>query len=149
MTFFDHPLHPMAVHFPIALYLLGVLLTLVYLWRKNPEIERFAYWCFLLSGLGAVVASLVGLIDQSRLDLNDPRRANVNSHITAGVALIIINGLLVYMRFRWPDVLTRYQWVTRYRWVYLGLMAAGVIIVFITAWLGAELVYRWQIGVIQ
>lgn len=142
MTLFGHPLHPMTVHFPIAIYLLGVLLTLIYLWRNNAEIERFAYWCFMLSGVGAIVASIVGLIDQSQLDLDDPRRNYVNSHITAGVALIIINGLLVYMRFRWPDVLTRY------RWAYLGLMALGIIAVLGTAWLGAELVYRWQVGVI-
>lgn len=133
----------MTVHFPIAIYLLAVLLTLLYLWRNAAEVEHFAYWCFIVSGVGAVVASLVGLIDQSQLDLDDPRRNNVNSHITAGVALIIINGLLVYMRFRWPDVLIRY------RWAYLGLMLAGVAAVLITAWLGAELVYRWQVGIIR
>ncbi len=143
MPFLDHPLHPMTVHFPIALYFLGVLLTGIYLWRGQTEVERFAYWSFTLSGLGAIVASLVGLIDQNQLAIADPRRENVNPHITSGVALIIINGLLVYMRFRWPDVLSRY------RWVYLGLMGVGVIIVLITAWLGAELVYRLQIGIIE
>ena len=143
MTLFGHPLHPMTVHFPIALYLLGVLLTLFYLRRGNAEVERFAYWSFILSGLGAIVASIIGLIDQGQLELDDPRRNNVNSHITAGVALIIVNGLLVYMRFRWPDVLARY------RWAYLGLMALGVIVVITTAWLGAELVYRWQVGIIR
>ena len=140
MTLFDHPLHPMTVHFPIALYFLGVLLTIIFLWQGQAEVERFAYWSFMLSGLGAVVASLIGLIDQSRLDLADPRRANVNNHITAGVALMIINGLLVYLRFRWPDALTRR------RWSYLGLTALGLTAVVITAWLGDELVYRWQVG---
>jgi len=143
MTLFDHPLHPMTVHFPIALYFLGVLLTIIFLWQGQAEVERFAYWSFMLSGLGAVVASLIGLIDQSRLDLADPRRANVNNHITAGVALMIINGLLVYLRFRWPDALTRR------RWSYLGLTALGLTAVVITAWLGAELVYRWQVGIIK
>jgi uncharacterized membrane protein len=141
MTFFGHPLHPMTTHFPIALYLLGVLLTAVYLWQGQPDYERFAYWSFVLSWLANIVASLIGLVDQNQLDLADPRRHNVNTHITAGVSLLIINGLLVYMRLRWTDVLTRH------RWVYLGLMGLGLGAVLITAWLGAELVYRLQVGI--
>lgn len=141
MTFFGHPLHPMTTHFPIAFYLLGVLLTLAYLWRGQTDYERFAYWSFILSWLAALVSSLIGLVDQNQLELADPRRNNVNTHITAGVALLIINGLLLYMRLRWADVLT-----TR-RWPYLGLMVLGALAVLITAWLGAELVYRLQVGI--
>jgi uncharacterized membrane protein len=141
MTFFGHPFHPMTVHFPIAFYLLGVLLTVAYLWRGQADYERFAYWGFILSWLATIMASLVGLIDQSQLELTDPRRNNVNTHITAGVALLVISGLLVYVRFRWADVLTRH------RWLYLSLMALGVLAVLATAWLGAELVYRLRVGV--
>jgi uncharacterized membrane protein len=142
MTLFGHPLHPMTIHFPIAFYLLGVLLTLIYLWRGNQEIERFAYWSFLLGFIGTIVACVVGLIDQSQLDLSDPRRVTVNNHITASVALLIINGLLIYIRFRWPDV-----FAGKYRWAYLGLMALGVAAVLTTAWLGGELVFQLQVGI--
>ena len=141
MTFFGHPLHPITTHFPIAFYLLGVLLTLAYLCRGQTDYERFAYWSFILSWLAALVSSLIGLIDQNQLELADPRRNTVNTHITAGVALLIINGLLLYMRLRWADVLTSR------RWPYLGLMALGVVAVLTTAWLGAELVYRLQVGI--
>ena len=141
MSLFGHPLHPMTVHFPIAFYVLGVGLTLLYLWRGRADVERFAFWCFILSGASVIFATIVGLIDQSQLDIPDPRRNNVNSHITAGVLLLITNGLLIYMRFRWPDVLTRH------RWPYLGLMLLGLIAVLATAWLGAELVYNLGVGV--
>jgi len=141
MTLFGHPFHPMTVHFPIAFYLLGVLLTAAYVWRGQPDFERFAYWSFILSWMMTLLASLSGLIDQSQLAINDPRRNNVNNHITSGVALIILNGLLVYMRLRWPDVLASR------RWPYLGLMLLGGVVVLATAWLGGELVYRLRIGV--
>lgn len=131
----------MTVHFPIAFYLLGAGLTLVYLWRGEPAYERFAYWSFLLSWVATIIASLVGLVDQNQLAYDDLRRGHVNNHITAGVALIVIGGLLVYMRFRWVDVLERY------RWIYLGLMSLGLMAVLSTAWLGAELVYRLRVGV--
>lgn len=131
----------MTVHFPIAIFLLGVLLTVVYLWRGQADFERFAYWSFTLSWFAILVSSLSGLIDQSRLELNDPRRDTVNLHITAAFALLIINSLIIYMRFRWANVLVRH------RWFYLGLLATGVVAVVTTAWLGSELVYRLQVGV--
>ena len=141
MTFFGHPFHPMTVHFPIAFYLLGMLLTVAYLWRRQADLERFAYWSFILSGLATLGASLAGLIDQSQLALNDPRRAQVNNHITAGVLLLVINGLVVYMRLRWADVLQSR------RWPYVGLVLVGGAAVLATAWLGGELVYQLRVGV--
>jgi uncharacterized membrane protein len=141
MTLFGHPLHPLTVHFPIAFYLLGVLLTAGYLWRGQSDFERFAAWSFGLSWLAAILASLAGLADQSRLDLADPRRDAVNRHITAGVALLILNGLLLYMRLRWPDVLNRH------RRPYLALLLLGLLAVLTTAWLGGELVYVLGVGV--
>ena len=138
---FDRPLHPMFVHFPIALYLLGVLLSLGYMWRRVPDYERFAYWAFVLSWIGVAVAALAGLVDLGGLAPDDARRDAINQHITSGVALLIINGLLVYSRFRWPDVLRRY------RWQYLAIMILGLIAVLTTGWLGAELVYQLGVGV--
>jgi uncharacterized membrane protein len=136
------PLHPMVVHFPIALYLLGVLFTLGYLWRHTPDYERFAYWSFVLAWISVAVAALVGLVDLGSLAPDDPRRNSINNHITAGVALLIINGLVVYYRLRWADVLASSR-----RWAYLGLMAAGAAAVTITGWLGGELVYALKVGV--
>lgn len=141
MLLMGHPLHPATVHFPIALYCLGVLLTGLYLWRNQPELERFAFLSFGLSWLATLVASIAGLIDQNQLAVDDPRLAVVNNHITGAVTLIIINGLLLYMRFRWPDAL-----FSR-RLPYLGLMALGLVTVLVTGWLGGELVYTLHIGI--
>jgi uncharacterized membrane protein len=141
MTLLGHPIHPMTVHFPIAFYLLGVGLTFIYLWRKESSFETFAYWSFLVSWVTTIIASMVGLIDQSQLTVDDPRQTNVNNHITAGVVLIVLNGLLVYMRFRWPDVLQRH------RWSYLILMILGAVTTIVTGWLGGELVYKLGVGV--
>jgi uncharacterized membrane protein len=136
------PLHPMFVHFPIALYLLGVLLTLGYFWRRTTDAERFAFWAFVMAWIGAGFAALTGLIDLGSLAPDDARRASINNHITSGVALLIISGLVVYFRFRWANVL-----VSSRRWVYLALMAAGVVAVVVTGWLGGKLVYELKVGI--
>ncbi len=136
------PLHPLLTHFPIALYLLGVLLTVGYLWRKNDDYEKFGYWVFFLSWLAAITASLVGLVDKGQLAFDDPRQDAINAHITPAIAFIVLNGLLLYMRFRWADVLSSHR-----KWQYLALMALGLALITYTGFQGGELVYGLGIGV--
>ncbi len=136
------PLHPAVVHFPIAFYLLGVLLTAASLWRRTPDTEHFAYWAFVLAWAGVGAAALFGLVDQAGLSPGDPRRDTLNNHITGGVALLSLNGLVVYYRFRWHDVLAGPR-----RRQYLGLMALGVAVLALTGFWGGELVYRLKVGI--
>ncbi len=136
------PYHPLFVHFPIALYLLGVLLTLGYFTRKEPDYERFAYWSFFLSWVGAIVAALVGLVDRGVLNYDDPRLDSLDRHVTPAILFIIFNGLLLYSRFRWPDILASPR-----RRFYLVLLTLGLVTITVTGWLGGELVYGLQIGV--
>ena len=96
----------------------------------------------MLAWIGVAFAALAGLVDLGRLAPDDPRRATINNHITSGVALLIINGLVVYLRFRWPDVISSPR-----RWAYLALMTAGVAAVVLTGWLGGELVYTLKVGI--
>jgi len=138
----DRPLHPMVVHFPIALYLLGVLFTLGTLRQRRDDYERFAGWAFLLAWISGLVAALVGVVDQGALDPNDPRRGPINNHITAGIAFLILSGLVVYVRIRWPDPLRSSR-----RSLYLVLMAAGLIALIVAGWLGGELVYGLKVGI--
>lgn len=122
-------------------------MTLGYLWRptnyeRQTDYDRFAYWSFFLSWLAAIVASLVGLIDRGALDYNDPRLDTLDQHITQAILFIIINGLVLYIRFRWPDVLNSSR-----RWLYLGLIGLGVVVITATGWLGGKLVYELQVGI--
>ncbi len=136
------PFHPLFVHFPITLYFLGVLFTVGYLWRTNADYERFAYWAFILSWIAAIAASVVGLIDRGQLAFDDPRQGAINAHITPAIAFIVLNGLLLYMRFRWADVL-----VSERKWLYLGLMALGLAVIIFTGAQGGKLVFELGIGV--
>jgi len=136
------PIHPLFVHFPIALYFLGVLLTAGYLWRNNADYERFAYWVFFLSWIAAIAASLIGLIDKGQLAFDDPRQSAINQHITPAIVFLVLNGLLLYMRFRWEDVLSSGR-----KWQYLGLMLLGLAAIVFTGFQGGVLVYELHIGI--
>ncbi len=135
------PYHPLLVHFPIALYLLGVLMTLGYLRRKEADIERFAYWLFLFSLAAAILASLAGLVDRGQLPFDDPRQGAIDRHITPAIIFTVLNALVVYARFRWPDILDDSK-----RWLYVGLIFAGVLALFAAGYWGGELVFGLQVG---
>ena len=35
-----HPIHPMIIPFPIALWVFSLIADLIYLWRGKPRVER-------------------------------------------------------------------------------------------------------------
>lgn len=136
------PYHPPLVHFPIAFYCLALGMLAAYAWRRLPEYERFAYWLLVLSLLTALLAGLSGVVDRGQLPIDDPRLPAIDRHVTASVAFMVLNGLAVYMRFRWPEVIQ-----TTRRWPYFGLLLAGFIALLISGHLGGDLVYSLQIGI--
>jgi uncharacterized membrane protein len=136
-----YPWHPLTIHFPIALYCLGVLFTLLYLWRPQPEYDHFAQWSLTLSWLSMLVSMGVGLIDQSQLPFTDPRRNEIDTHITFAIALFIVTSGVVYARLRWSEVLSRY------RLAYLTAILLGLGLLFWTGKLGGQLVYQFGIGI--
>ena len=94
------PFHPRFVHFPIALSLAGVLFVAVGLARAGAA-ERWLWagrWLVFLGWIGAVVAGITGLIDQSHAPDTPAVRDTINLHITAGIALMVVFGLALY----WP-----------------------------------------------
>ncbi len=56
-----HPLHPMFVHFPIALTGAAFLFILLAYWRKNPMLEQAAFANISLAALSTVVAGITGI----------------------------------------------------------------------------------------
>ena len=56
-------LHPLAVHFPLALWLTSALFDLLAWRRKDPLYRRAAYWLVGLGLLGAVLSIALGWID--------------------------------------------------------------------------------------
>jgi uncharacterized membrane protein len=96
-------LHPFATHFPIALLLLNLALTLAYLRRADPFLERSAYGALLIGWWGLFASTLTGTLE---LALNWPLQPDavawINAHAALGLLLLLllvtgwIGGHLVY-----------------------------------------------------
>ena len=135
------PYHPAFVHFPIAFYLAGLLFSLAYLWRKESKFDDFAYWLFGLSLLSLMFTVLTGVIDRGQLAYDDARHAALDTHISFGVAFLVLNGLIFYARFRWPGILSSPK-----KWPYVAAMLGGAILLILTGHNGGLLVYELGVG---
>ena len=142
---FLFPFHPRFVHFPIALSLVGVAFVAVSFVRRDGSERWFwAGWLLVFLGwIGALVAGVTGMIDQSRAPDLPVVRDTINSHITVGIALIIVLGLALY----WPLKDKKLLSESAHRWGYLALLLLGVGLILLESWLGGQLVYKLGVGV--
>ena len=134
-----HPIHPMLVMFPIALFTVAVLFDALYLATSTDEFARFAFWSIsigLVAGLGAAV---FGLVDW--LAIRPGTRAKrVGAWHGAGNAVVVLLFVV-----SWVTRLGDLEYAPGILPFVVGLFGIGIALV--TAWLGGELVYRLRIGV--
>ncbi len=155
-------LHPAAVHFPIAFFLLATAAGLLYLFWKPQASLRLLTWANVGLGLiGALVAVVTGLFAQAGLPPDAPYRGVLNQHIGTGIAQIVVYGFLLY---RWRIFSTEKARTARRRagntaqdllddggarwWVAL-LLIVGALLVIASGWNGGRLVYEWGVNVMQ
>jgi len=60
---YRHPLHPVLVHLPIGLSIGALLLTLIAIALRKPELKRSAYHALVLACFFSFVALTVGIMD--------------------------------------------------------------------------------------
>ena len=135
-------LHPLVVHFPIAFWVAATGFWALSLLRRNQEFWTFGLWLQALGALSGAVAVALGYWATSQMGHGGAGHEFVHVHrdIMLGATLlgILVAGLSWWKRSskRWRVPLLVGSVIQ------LGVMAAG-------ADRGAELVYRYGVGVAQ
>ena len=98
-----HPIHPMVVHFPIALTGAAALFMLLALWKKDDFFEKAAFANIALAMLGTIAAALTGIYDgQQNYDGAVP---NGNVKMILSILLFVITTSLTVLRWKNPNLL--------------------------------------------
>lgn len=136
-------LHPLVVHFPIALLLLNLVLTFAYLRRPDPFLERSAYGALVIGWWGAFAAIMTGVLDVARAW---PLRPEVigwlNAHFAVGLLVLLVYGRALLLRRRNPAILNGPRCRS-----YIVLLGLGALLVVLSGWTGGQLVYELGFGV--
>jgi uncharacterized membrane protein len=137
-----HPVHPMIIPFPIALWVFSLVADVIYLWRGNPVWRDYVAFYALLGGIiGAAVAAVPGLIDW--LSLKDPKIVKIaNWHARLNVIALLIFAASFYLRTTSGAGLVSESYT-----IPLALSVLGVILITISGWLGGEMVFKHGVAV--
>lgn len=93
-------LHPIVVHFPIALLIVSVTLDFAAVFLRRAGLTTAATWCLVLGVPGAVAALASGWLSEH--DVNAAQAANLlHLHKVAAVLTSLLFGALLLMRLVW------------------------------------------------
>ncbi len=73
-------LHPLLVHFPIALWCTALLGWLIGVIRRDADLLRYARWSWYLGTIGALAAALAGFWAATRMGHDSPGPDLVHDH---------------------------------------------------------------------
>jgi nitrite reductase/ring-hydroxylating ferredoxin subunit/uncharacterized membrane protein len=135
----DHPIHPILVGFPIAMWVGGFIFELIGARWPNPGLSAAGFYCVIAGCIWAVMAAIPGIVDF--LFTIPPNSSAKRRGLIHGVLNTLNLLLFIYVAYRLGSPLAQADGVT------MLLMLIGLISLTIAGWMGATLVYRNQIGV--
>jgi uncharacterized membrane protein len=132
--------HPMSVHFPIALVMLGFTAEIASLFiKKETAFSKFGFYLLIIGTIAALFASLTGIFFTS--EMSGPAGEMKESHEQfARIALIL---LIATSTFR-IILKTKNKESSGLKWLAFTLYALAVISLGITGFYGGTLVYNYM-----
>jgi uncharacterized membrane protein len=137
----EHPIHPMLVPFPIA-FLVGALACDIAFWSTRiPFWATAAIWLIGAALVMAALAAIAGLIDFASQDAIRMIPA-AGHHMIGNVVAVVLSLLNFWLRYDEGAINAVVPWGLT-----LSVVVAGILLY--TGWLGGELVFRHQCGMIE
>ncbi len=131
-----HPLHAMAVHFPIALVICTLGIDILYWWGGDPFWIRVSVWSSGLAFVAGVGAALIGTVELLAVPGIRARAASW-AHAIAGMVLVAVAGANWGLRLAVPDAILPHG---------LSLSMIGAVMTGIAGWHGGKLIFDHGIG---
>ena len=130
-------IHPLFIHFPIALLSTGLFFDLLAVILSREDLENAGFWCMLMGIISCLFSNFTGLM----IFLTGASFSDLPyfTHALLAWAYTFIFVLLFWARIK-LDVDFRYS--TLKRWIYFSIYILSVGILFYGAHLGAKAAER-------
>lgn len=136
-------LHPMIVHFPVALILVGFLADVLSLFFRNEKcLSKTGLYLMVLGTLAAIAAWATGHLFTAHPDEGEIARVFENHETGALITMIIMiigASLRVFL-------VAKKKEDTQLKWVVFAIYFLGFAAVAFTAFMGGRMVYDFMLS---
>ena len=133
-------IHPLFIHFPIALLSTGLFFDILAMILHQEDLEHTGFWCMLMGIISCLFSNFTGLMAfLSEGELSDLLNWSYRFHFLIAWCITIIVATLFWVRIKFQLDL-RYSPTKRYLYVMIHIMTIGIL--FYGAHLGAKAAER-------
>ena len=137
-------LHPMIVHFPIALLIVGFLSDLIGVFLKKDFFSKAGFYLLILGTAGVIAAYFSGNIAGDGVSEAGVLKQALENHEEAAelslwlmvIASVVRIGIVLFKKYSGI-----------FKWVAILLFLAGILSIARTGYYGGELVFKHAAGV--
>lgn len=126
--------HPAIVHFPIALFMAGLFLDTLGMWKRHKTLLLAGWYNLLLGAISTLASIASGLAAMTIMHL--PYKGLIFNHLMLACIGTAIMWAMVALRFKRHEKMS-----ASLRAVYYVLAVSGVILIAFSAHLGGDFVY--------
>ena len=137
-----HPVHPMIIPFPLALWTTSVVTDLLFYGTRHPTLPTISKFLLAAGCIGAVAAAIPGIIDW--LAIKHPETKKVaNWHARLNIIALLIFATSLCLRMKGCGA----AWVNYGLKIPFLISLVGVVLIAISGWLGGKLAFEHGVGV--
>lgn len=135
-----HPIHPMLIPFPLALWTTSFVVDVLFYFLRHPTLLVIAKFMLAAGCIGAIAATVPGIVDWLAIKDGDAKKV-ANWHARLNIAALVVFAISFFLRLgSYSDLVGRKLTIP------FLLSLVGVILIAISGWLGGELAFRYGIG---
>ena len=141
-SFGGEPVHPMFVHYPIALWTTSVITDLIYYFSRHPTLLVISKFLIATGIVGAIAAALPGLVDWTGITQTAVKNV-ATRHMVFNILALLLFAVSLYLRMSHYGA----PLVGFHLKIPFVISVVGWLLMVISASLGGKLVYEHRIGV--
>ena len=139
---YPDPLHPIIVHFVIAMVFFSFFCDLVGYFTRNPRMFEVSFWNLFVASVSIFLAIIVGQFEAGLAQPYEAAKPVLNLHTIMGWSLAGIVVAVTAWRF-----VIRLRNVKKVPPVYLGIATILIVLVSFQTYLGTRLVWVYGLHI--
>ena len=131
-------LHPLFIHFPIALFSAAIFFDVFFILLKKPENMVVGWWVMLLALVSSAAAIATGIVDDTLI-------GHLGSVFPIWVNhgwVQIVSSVVFLLLFMWRTRNPQFYEIPKLKWLYLISGGIGIALLYYGGHLGAKLAGR-------